>query len=112
MTAMFNPSITGPYPSTNSAYREKVINMYDSTRPDDLSEVDVPNSQQSVNHLPLVHILDVNENLKLVPFPKVVASHGSVITDHRGSLKPTSNLELVPESPEFSRVDSPLNDQD
>ena len=84
VTAMFNPSITGRYPSTNSAYRANIMNNYDRTS-DNLSEVNVSDSQQSVNLLPFVHLVDDNEKLRLVPFPNAVASHGSVITDHRGT---------------------------
>ena len=71
VTASFDP-ITGPYPSTNSAYCDNIMSVYDSTS-DNLSEFNVSDSQQSVNPLPFVHLVDDNQKLRLIPFPKAVA---------------------------------------
>ena len=70
---MFNPRITGSYPSTNSAYREQVLEQYDITNiSDDHSEVNTDGmsnvSQPPVGPLPDVHLVDNNQQLVIVPF--------------------------------------------
>ena len=66
-------------------------------------------SQPPVCPLSDVHLVDNNQQIAIVPFNQAVALHGGVVPDHRGNLQPSSNLNLVSDSPKIDRVPSPPN---
>ena len=110
LTAMFNPRITVSYLYTNSAYREQILEQYDVTlfnMSDDHSKVNIDSisneSQPPVCQLAIVHLVNSNQQLALVPFTEAVALHSGVIPDHRGSLQSQSDLQLVLKSPEINK---------